>query len=116
MPDYKQSTVGGTTWQRCCQIVIDNTRGAVPAVRFDEEEVLVLADGREIKRPLGAIAIPFNPAQQIPLRDPATGALTGAATTYNDAYALLYSAYMAAAEARDAALAPPVTINPGATP
>lgn len=107
MPDYKESTVAGTTWQRCCQIVIDNTRGAAPSVRFDEEEVLALADGREIKRALGALALPFDPARSIPLRDPVTGALTGGATTYGAAYALLYSAYMAAAEARDAALAPP---------
>ncbi len=110
MSDYKESTVGGTTWQRCCQIVIDNPRGAVPSVRFDEEEVLALSGGREIKRPLGALVLPFDPAQAIPLRDPTTGELTGATTTYGAAYTLLYSAYMVAATARDAALAPP--LNP----
>jgi len=112
MSDYKESTVAGTAWQRCCQIVIDNPRGAVPSVRFEEEEVLALADGREIKRSLGALALPFDPAQEIPLRDPATGELTGDLTTYGAAYALLYSAYMAAAEARDAALVAPAPVVP----
>lgn len=116
MSDYKESTVGGITWQRCCQIVIDNTRGVVPSIRFDEEEVLALADGREIKRSLGTLAMPFDPAQEIPLRNPVTGDLTGDVATYGMAYALLYSAYMAAAEARDAALAPPATLTPGAIP
>jgi hypothetical protein len=107
MADYKQSAVDGTTWQRCHQIVIDNPRRALPAVRFDEEEVLALSDGQEIKRPVGSVRVPFDPAQEIPLRDPVSGALTGDTATYGDAYALLYSAYIAAAEARDAALAPP---------
>ena len=107
MSDYKESTVAGTTWQRCYQIVVDNQRGAAPAVSFCEEEVLALADGREIKTQLGPLTIPFDPAQEIPLRDPTTGELTGATTTYGEAYTLLYSAYMAAAEARDAAIAAP---------
>lgn len=108
MVDYKESIIDGTTWQRCCQIVIDNPRGALPSVRFDEEEVLALADGREIKRSLGTLALPFNPAQEIPLRDPATGELTGEFTTYGTAYALLYSAYMDAAESRDIAQVVPI--------
>jgi hypothetical protein len=107
MADYKQSTFVGTTWQRCHQIVIDNPRRALPAARFDEEEVLLLADGKEIKRSVGSVRVPFDPAQEIPLRNPTSGALTGATATYGDAYALLYSAYIAAAEARDAALVPP---------
>ena len=108
MADYKESIIDGTTWQRCRQIVIDNPRGAVPSVRFDEEEVLALADGREIKRSLGTLALPFNPAQEMPLRDPATGELTGAVTTYGAAYMLLYSAYMDAAESRDIAQVAPI--------
>lgn len=112
MPDYKQSTIGGTAWQRCHQMVIDNPRGAIPSVRFDEEEMLALADGREIKRPLGSLTLPFDPARPIPLRDPATGELTGAAASYGDAYVLLYSAYLAAAEARDATLNPPPAPQP----
>ncbi len=108
MADYKESIIDGTTWQRCRQIVIDNPRGEVPSVRFDEEEVLALADGREIKRSLGTLALPFNPAQEIALRDPASGELTGDFTTYGAAYMLLYSAYMDAAESRDIAQVAPI--------
>lgn len=108
MPDYKQSTVAGTTWQRCRQVVLDNPLGVVPTIRFDEQEVLAI-EGRavEIKRPMGALSLPFEPSKPIALRDPATGALTGETSSYGAAYVLIYSAYMAAAEARDAALAPP---------
>lgn len=105
MPDYKQATTAATTWQRCHQIVIDNPRGALPSVRFDEETVTTLAPGDEIKRQVGTLSLLFNPAQTIPLRDPATGELTGQESSYGMAYVLLFSAYMAAAQARDAAAA-----------
>jgi hypothetical protein len=106
MPDYKQTTATATTWHRFPQIVIDNPRGALPTVRFDEESITALPDGTEIKRPVGTLTLPFDPAQTIPLRDPATGELTGEQTSYGAAYVLLYSAAMAAATARDAAAAP----------
>ena len=105
MPNYNETTITGTAWTRCHQIVIDNTRGLPPTVRFDEEEVISLAD-RELRKPLGALALAFDPARIIPLVNPATGLPTGAHTTYADAYALLYSAYIAAANDRDAAQAP----------
>ena len=108
MPNYKQSTVAGTTWKRCHQVVLDNPLGVVPTIRFDEQEVLAI-DGRavEIKRSAGSLSLPFDAAQPIALRDPDTGELTGDTSTYGAVYALVYSAYMAAADARDAALAPP---------
>ena len=106
MPDYKQTTATATTWQRCNQIVIDNPRGAPPTLRFDEESVTSLPDGTEIKRLVGTLALPFDPAQIIPLRNPVTGELTGDNSSYGAAYTLLFSAYMAAATARDAAAAP----------
>jgi hypothetical protein len=101
MSDYRESAVTGTTWQRCCQIVIANPRGAVPTVRFDEESVLALADGTEIRRPVGALALDFDPAKVIELRDPATGELTGDTSSYGAVYTLLYSAYMTTALERD---------------
>lgn len=110
MPDYKASEIAGTTWQRCRQVVLDNPIGGTPTVRFDEQEILAI-DGREIKRPAGSLSLPFDPARSIPLRDPETGDLTGDIASYGDAYALIYSAYIAAALARDEAAAPtnPIT-------
>ncbi len=101
MPDYKEAAITGTAWQRCHQIVIDNPRNAVPSVRFDEESVLALADHTEMRRTVGTLALDFDPATPIPLRDPATGELTGETSSYGAAYVLLYSAYLAAATARD---------------
>ncbi len=106
MPNYKQSTVAGTSWQRCQQVVLDNPLGAVPTIRFDEQEVISLG-GQEIKRSAGSLPLPFDPARPIPLRDPGTGALTGDVSSYGAVYVLIYSAYMAAAEARDTVPPPP---------
>lgn len=106
MSNYKESQVTGPTWQRCHQIVIDNARGAPPSVRFDEEAVIALS-GQEVRTPSGQIALSFDPAREIALRNPETGEPTGDVTTYAAVYVLLYSAYLGAALERDAANAPP---------
>lgn len=103
--DYQETTVTGQAWQRCCQVVIENPLGGTPAVRFDEERVLAI-DARHLRTPVGTLALAFDPAKTIPLRDPVTGELTGDTTTYGAAYVLLYSAYLAAATERDAAANP----------
>ena len=109
MSDYRETAVTGTAWQRCCQIVIDNPRQGVPTVRFDEESVLALADGTEMRRPMGALAVPFDPAKEIAMCNPATGALTGMTMNYAEVYAVLYSAYLAAALERDTPAVQPTT-------
>lgn len=111
-PNYNETTVTGQAWQRCYQVVIENPRTGQQVVRFDEERVLALDGGAELKTPAGSLAMVFDPAKEIPLRDPMTGELTGEATTYGAAYALLYSAYLAAAIERDAANAPAEPIEP----
>lgn len=113
MPNYKETERTATAWQRCCKIVIDNPLAQQPGVRFEEEDVLSTGDGPPLKRPLEGIGLPFDPAKKFPLRNPTTGELIpGAAGTYADAYVLLYSAYMAAATERDAALIPADPITP----
>jgi hypothetical protein len=101
MSNYTESTVTGHAWRRCYQIVIDNRRGGVPTVRFDEETVVALDGSAEVRSPAGALTVDFDPAREILLRDPQTGELTGETTTYGAAYALLYSAYLDAALERD---------------
>jgi hypothetical protein len=112
MADYQETTLTGQAWQRCRQIVIDNRRGAVPTVRFDEERVVALDDGSETATLLGTLTRDYDPARAIPLYDPATGGLVtdpatgepiGETTTYGAVYQVLYSAYLDAALARDAA-------------
>lgn len=113
MSTYIESTVTGQVWTRCNQISIDNRRGQVPTVRFEEERVALLDDGDEMRKPAAGITLDFDPARQVPLLDPATGQPTGTSTTYGAVYAILYSAYIAAAQERDARHNPP---QPAPTP
>jgi hypothetical protein len=107
MSNYAETTVTGQVWQRCSQIVIDNPRHAVPTVRFEEERVVSLDTGDELRKPAPGITQDFDPALTVPLRNPVTGELTGDSISYAEVYAILYSAYIAAATARDERLAPP---------
>lgn len=100
MPDYKETSVAGRSWQRCHQVVIENSRSAPPTLRFDEESIVALGGG-EVRTPAGVLTIDFDPSREIPLRDPQTGEPTGAVMTYAEAYAVLYSAYLDAALERD---------------
>lgn len=109
MSDYKESTIAGTVWQRCHEIVVSNTRGAVPRIQFFEERIIALDGSGEIRQALGPLEVAFNPALVIQILDPTTGLPTGNTATYGAAYALLYSAYIAAALARDAQTPPPAT-------
>jgi len=110
MPDYNESAVSGTSWQRCCQVVIENSRSTTPVVRFDEEVITALSNGTELRRPVGSLALPFDPAKTIDMRNPATGATTGMTMSYGEIYAVIYSAYLAAALERDTPPAPPANL------
>ena len=101
--NYSEQSIAGMAWQRCYQVVIDNPRGSTPSVRFDEERIVSIDAAPELRTALDSVVVPFDPARLIPLRDPASGELTGASVSYAEAYALLYSAYLDAALARDAA-------------
>lgn len=109
MSDYKESSIAGTVWQRCHEIVVSNVRGAPPRVQFFEERVIALENSTEIRQALGPLEVAFDAARVIPILDPATGLPTGTTATYGEAYALLYSAYIAAALERDAQTPPPAT-------
>lgn len=109
MPDYKETTIAGTVWQRCHEIIVENVRGAPPAVHFVEERVIALDGGQEIRQNLGPLDVVYDPARLIPILDPATSQPTGEQATYAQAYQVLYSAYIAAALERDANLPPAVT-------
>ena len=103
MANYKETTIMGESWQRCCQIVIENPPGQPPLVRFDEERILSLsAGGAEVRTPAGTLCVPFDPAREFALLDPVTGEPAGGTATYADVYGLLFSAYLDAARVRDA--------------
>lgn len=103
---YQPSAVSGEEFTRCYQVLIDNHAGASPVTTFFEERVLEGGPGVPARRwPSGQCAAVFDPAAEIPILDPATGAPSGATITMGALYGLMYSAYLWAATARDAAQA-----------
>lgn len=103
MSNYRESAVSGIEWIRCGAVQITNPYQIVPAVTFVEERVLSIVGNDPIFSSAGSITVPFDAAKVIPLINPETGAPTGASVTYGEAYAILFSAYIAAALERDAA-------------
>lgn len=102
MPDYKETTVAGTSWQRCNNVNISNPRNATPMVLLSEE-VIAQVNGSEFAKTADGISFAFDPALVIPLRDPTTGDLIPDATmTGMDVYVALYSLYILKATERDA--------------
>ena len=107
MPDYNQSELTGTSWQRCKMVNIANPHSGVPRVRLDEEVVAIAGD-KSFYEHAGAIEFDFDPGLSIPLRNPQTGNLIPGVTMSGlDVYVALYSLYILKAHERDAALVPP---------
>jgi hypothetical protein len=107
MADYKETDIVGKAWNRCHKITIQNVRNVLPFVNFSEERVFSLDDNQEIRQNLGDLVVEFAPNKEIILLNAETGEPTGKTATYNDAYMLLYSAYIAAAKERDANIVEP---------
>lgn len=105
MSDYKESQVAGTSWTRCYGLRVENRRNETPYVIFDEESVAALGD-KSVQLSQATLRVEFDPAQTFDLYDPATLQPTGQTATHADLYAMLFSAYMSAAKARDAAQQP----------
>lgn len=113
MANYQETTGEGSTWKRCLVVSITNPVNGPKTVHFMEE----------IAARVGTVAIGSGSTdgihenaddltKVIPLRNPETGELTGESLTYGDVYVALYSAYMQAALARDAANVPEPTPEP----
>ena len=106
MANYNETTVSGSEYTRCNTICITNPYGKTPSVQFGEERATVLGVDRVLFEQTGGISATFDPLKIISLIDPNTGLPTGVEATYGDVYIMLYSAYVDAALARDAAAVP----------
>lgn len=98
--NYRETTTTGTTWTRCTRVVVNNDLNEQPYVLFFEQQVFNV--GGSMVKDLGVLRQNFDPEAVIPLINPQTGEATGATITQAEAYAVLYSAYLQAAMARDA--------------
>ena len=103
MPDYKQTTINGTSWQRAWRVECENPLDGQRQITFHEEQVLN-ATGQAIRTPAGSVSVHLtadNALTSFPLLDPDTGAQLGTAT-YAQVYHMLHSLYMHSATQRDA--------------
>jgi hypothetical protein len=105
MPNYKESAVAGTKYQRACRVLIDNPLNGTPSIMFVEEEVVSSGEGQEITRIVSNLSAPFDPSGTFPGLDPETNLPVGRDITHGEVYALLYSLYMNLATQRDSAQA-----------
>ena len=102
MPDYKETSVNGNQWQRCSAVSIQNQYGQEPIIYLQEEQITNV-NGELFHKPIGGLSIRFDPASTIDLLDPATGESLGTTMTQGQIHLALWSLYMQAAHARDAA-------------
>ncbi len=100
MPNYNESAIAGSQWQRCGAVVILNPYQSTPTIRMDEE-LIVDVGGEKFTKGVGSLNFPFNPAEVIQLIDPETGASLGQSMTAMQVYVALHSLYIAKAQARD---------------
>lgn len=118
MPNYKESTITGTSYTRANTVTIHNPLNAIPSIHITEESVVQVGD-KSILLPVasGHLYGPFNPSNQIALLNPNTLEPTGQTMTEQEVYIALFSKYIAMAQARDAAqAAPPVPPQPPVPP
>lgn len=102
MPDYKQTSISGTSWQRAWRVECENPLDGQRQITFHEEQVLNAA-GQAIRTPVGSLRVHLtadNALTSFPLLDPDTGAQLGTAT-YAQVYRMLHSLYMHTAQLRD---------------
>lgn len=101
---YKQSSVSGTQYQRANTIIIANPLNGTPSIDFAETTVTELGNAT-FEHPCSNLSIQYDAAASFPLLDPETGEPVSPAQsiTYQQVNQILYSLYMAASAARDAA-------------
>jgi hypothetical protein len=102
MPNYNESAVSGTSWQRCHTVTVRNPLGGLPMIEFAEEKVIMI-DGTPINQWVAGCWANFDMNGSFPILDPATNAPTGVTMTHAQLYQAMYSLYMQTAAARDAA-------------
>lgn len=104
MPNYKETSVTGTSYVRAARVVCDN-RESWRSIQFVEESVISMPDGTKITVPAGACTeflTAENGGTEFPLLD-ANGEPTGETRTYSDVYLTMMSLYYYVAQQRDAA-------------
>jgi hypothetical protein len=102
MTTYHETEVAGTTYVRCKQVAIYNPINKTPTVSFMEEKVVLLGEEQTLTIAIpGFLNMMYDPLQVVPIIDPETLLPTGSTVLMAEIYVMLFSAYLAAALARD---------------
>ena len=107
MADYQETTIAGKAWKRAWQIVIANTLGGAPMVRYEEEAVINFDDGKQIRQMAGGFGYTVDPLAEISLVDVETLLPTGETVPVALVHQALFSDYITRAKARDEEQAAP---------
>lgn len=101
MPNYKETSISGSSYTRCSQVTIINKIATIPIIKFEEEEIILLSSGN-LNKNNGQIEVLFDSSRIIEVFDPVSGVKTTQTVTLGEIYALVYSVYMNEALSRDA--------------
>ena len=104
MPEYRETSVVGSSYRRGRSLYFENPKGGTPSLYVREEQVTELAD-REIIEECGSINKSIDDLSvSFSIRNPQTNeVILNATMTYQDLYVGLFSLYWHLAEERDAA-------------
>lgn len=101
---YRPGQITGQSYMRTNRIEITNKAAHLPpSVVFHEERVIEGPNGVMTRIPEGQCHLEYDPAAEIPLLNPLTGEASGQMLTMDELHAIVYSVYLYAAKARDAA-------------
>ncbi|MNL06078.1 hypothetical protein D3C87_1267040 [compost metagenome] len=100
--NYKETQIDGSSYVRCTRVVVDNGIDGSKSISFAEEQVISIVD-EVIRRPIGNLSLSLTDSMgdSFDVLNPETGEVTGL-MTFEQAYAVVHSAYMHAANKRDA--------------
>lgn len=105
MAKYNEGTIAGETWTRAFQIIVSNEYEQAPVIRYDEEDMILLAGDKVIRNRTGQnLTFTLDPSEattQFQLRNPVTDEYIEQTATYQDMYVLLHSLYFHLANIRD---------------
>jgi hypothetical protein len=101
MPNYNQTNIQGTQWQRCHTVKILNPLEN-PKQIFFEEEIVVSVGEKHFHEWTVGCSKQFESGGSFPLLNPETGVPSGQSMTHQQLYEAIYSLYMQTAGERDA--------------
>ena len=90
-PNYNETEMTGSSWQRACRVVVENPYQGLPSIVYVEEKVYNLGD-KVIKEPVSNLFVNMDPESLLHL----------------EIYEKLNELYILLRQARDEQIPPPV--------